>query len=233
MLPRVVRDPSCIVPSVERVSISSGSSSPVLRSLSATSAWNSAWLSSGRAAAHFTCALRTSIANSRPTTFVRRKQPACLPTKRCLRWAGRGFVLQKSPKRQTGRQPRQSLANRPLRLSKASRQNQLSKANRQRRLSKASRRRSHLYVRRRKSSSRWETWRLLRKINPMRKVNLLDGALCSCRRHVTWPNGLAPARHRDAEQECDKQACERRLPGNGADCGKRLSRLAGGCDRFA
>src|SRR5882672_6536769 len=208
MLPRVVRDPSCIVPSVERASISSGSSSPVLRSLSATSAWNSAWSSSGRAAAHFTCALRTSIANSRPTTFMRRKQPACLPTKRCLRWAGRGFVLQKSRKRQTGRQPRHSQANR---------QRQLSKKNRQRRLSKASRRRSHLYVRRRKSSSRWETWRLLRKINPMRKVNLLDEALCSCRRHVTWPNGLAPARHRDAEQECDKQACERRLPGNGAD----------------
>src|SRR6266700_166933 len=81
MLPRVVRDPSCIVPSVERVSISSGSSSPALRSLSAMSAWNSAWSSSGRAAVHFTCALRTNIANSRPMTFVLRKQPACLPTK--------------------------------------------------------------------------------------------------------------------------------------------------------
>src|SRR5882724_3031790 len=215
MLPRVVRDPSCIVPSVERVSISSGSSSPVLRSLSATSAWNSAWSSSGRAAAHFTCALRTNIANSQPMTFVRRKQPACLPTKRCLRWAGRGFALQKSPKRQTGRQRRQSLANRPLRLSKASR------------------RCSRLYVRRRKSSSRWETWRLLRKINPMRKANLLDGGVAFLPKAVTWPNGLAPARHRDAEQECDKQACERRFPGDGADRGKRLSRLAGGCDRFA
>ena len=31
---------------------------------------------------------------------------------------------------------------------------------------------------------------------------------------VVRPYGLAPARHRYAEQECDKQACERRLPGD-------------------
>src|SRR5258708_10628151 len=37
---------------------------------------------------------------------------------------------------------------------------------------------------------------------------------------------LAPSRYRDAEQECDKQACERSFPGNGADGRKRLSWLA-------
>src|ERR1700676_382392 len=39
---------------------------------------------------------------------------------------------------------------------------------------------------------------------------------------------LAPARHRHAQQERDKQACERRFPGNGADGRERLSGLAGG-----
>jgi hypothetical protein len=34
---------------------------------------------------------------------------------------------------------------------------------------------------RRKSSSRWETWRLLRKTNLMRKPNLTNEAPCSCR----------------------------------------------------
>jgi hypothetical protein len=44
---------------------------------------------------------------------------------------------------------------------------------------------------------------------------------------------LASACHRHAEQECDKQARERGFPRNGADRGKRLSRLPRGCDRLA
>jgi hypothetical protein len=44
---------------------------------------------------------------------------------------------------------------------------------------------------------------------------------------------LAPARHRDAKQEGDKQARERRFPGNGADGRERLSGLAGGRDGVA
>jgi hypothetical protein len=230
MLPRAVRAPPCIVPSVERVSISSGSSSPAHKSLSAMSAWNSAWSSFGRAAAHFTCALRTNIANSRPMTFVLRKQPACLPTKPCLRWAGHGFALRKSPKRRTGQQVGQSKASRQHGQGKASRPSRRGKANRQRRRSKTSQQRSQLNGTRRKSSSPWETWHLPRKINPIPKVNLIDESSCSDPRNDT---GLAPARHRYAEQECDKQACERRFPGNGADGGERLSRLARGCDRLA
>jgi hypothetical protein len=37
--------------------------------------------------------------------------------------------------------------------------------------------------------------------------------------------GLAPPRYRNAEQKCDKQARERRFPGNGADGRERLSWL--------
>ena len=44
---------------------------------------------------------------------------------------------------------------------------------------------------------------------------------------------LAPARHRDAKQKCDKQARERRFAGNGADGGEWLARLPRVCDRLA
>jgi hypothetical protein len=44
---------------------------------------------------------------------------------------------------------------------------------------------------------------------------------------------LAPTRHRYAEQKRDKQARERRFPGNGADGRERLSWLARGHDGLA
>jgi hypothetical protein len=44
---------------------------------------------------------------------------------------------------------------------------------------------------------------------------------------------LAPARYRHAKQEGDKQAGERRFPGNGADGRERFSGLARGRDGVA
>jgi hypothetical protein len=46
-------------------------------------------------------------------------------------------------------------------------------------------------------------------------------------------SSLAAARHRYAEQKCDKQARERSFAGNRADRSKRLSRLPGGCNGLA
>jgi hypothetical protein len=42
----------------------------------------------------------------------------------------------------------------------------------------------------------------------------------------------ATARHRDPEQECDGEACERRFPGDGADGCKRLAGLPRRRDRL-
>jgi len=65
-------------------------------------------------------------------TFVLRKQAGMPTDKALLAVAGHGFALQKSPRRQPGRQPRQSQASRQRRQASEPAA-QLSKTNRHRR----------------------------------------------------------------------------------------------------